>query len=393
MFSSSLRKGLLAASRQGLRQPCTSRGARALIHHHNHSSLWDQVSRGGKAHPSREFTRHAQRVIVKVGTAVLQPAEGYQHHIALGRLGVLVEQLAGLVSNGQQPILVTSGAIGIGKQRLRNHQLITRPINELRRMEAQGMDEKASASAGQAVLMSLYDRLFQNLDCMSSQVLLTDNDFKSKDFRRTLRHTIGQLLDMNVVPIVNENDAVYAHKPDQVDMNFWDNDSLAALLAQELDAELVVLLSNVDGVYTGPPDDPKSELIHTWCPEIHEKIIKYGDKSSAGRGGMTAKVDAAWKAAQNCCPVIIASGKNHDSIGSIMRGELVGTLFDKRAAEQYYMEQEMLKKTGGTARQLAIASREASRKMQELSGADRKRVLMRVADALEQNMDTVLEVL
>lgn len=340
-------------------------------------------------HPSRQFTRTAKRVIIKVGTAVLQPDEHYQHHIALGRLGVLVEQLARLVSNGQQPILVTSGAIGIGRQRLKNHQLISRPINELKRLNT-SIDDKASASAGQAVLMSLYDTLFQQLDCMSSQVLVTDDDFKTKEFRRTLRHTITELLEQNVIPIVNENDAVYTPKIDRRSMDFWDNDSLAALLAKELDAELLVLLTNVDGLFTGPPDAPDSNLIHTYCPDIHRELITFGEKSSVGRGGMTAKVDAAWDAAQFGCPVIIASGKNHNTIESIMRGDLIGTLFCRNAASEYLQEQKVRQRRGGSARDLTSAARMAARRLQALSTEERSNMLRRVASSLEESTDAIM---
>lgn len=353
------------------------------------SAIWNHGE--ARRHPSREFTSTARRVIVKVGTAVLTSDQGYQHHISLGRLGVLVEQLARLVNNGQQPILVTSGAVGIGRQRLKNHQLISRPINALRNLD-NSIDEKAAASAGQAVLMSLYDTLFQQLDCMSSQLLLTDDDFKTKEFRSTLRKTVDDLLEMNVIPIFNENDAIYnLPYTDAKSRDFWDNDSLAALLAKELDAELLILMTDVDGVYTGPPREPSSELIHTYCPELHAEMITFGSKSSVGRGGMMAKVDAAWDAALYGCPVIICSGKGHNVLERVMQGELVGTLFSKIEARIAMEEHKQLMKRGGNAREMALSARQASRALQALPTEGRNAALLRVADALEKNAEKILE--
>ncbi|KAH9617727.1 hypothetical protein KSS87_016646, partial [Heliosperma pusillum] len=159
---------------------------------------------------------------------------------------------------------------------------------------------------------------------------------------------------------------------------FWDNDSLAALLALELKADLLILLSDVDGLYSGPPSDPRSKLISTYVKEKHQGEITFGDKSRLGRGGMTAKVKAAVYAAYAGIPVIIASGKATDNIIKVLNGLRIGTLFHKDAHLW-----GSAKETG--AREMAVAARDCSRRLQALTSQERKQILLDIADALEAN--------
>ncbi|XP_074582434.1 delta-1-pyrroline-5-carboxylate synthase 1-like isoform X2 [Curcuma longa] len=228
--------------------------------------------------------------------------------------------------------------------------------------------------------MALYDVLFSQLDVTSSQLLVTDNDFKDPDFRIQLCQTVNTLLSLKVIPVFNENDAMSTRRAPYEDSSgiFWDNDSLAALLALELKADLLILLSDVEGLYSGPPSEPNSRLIHTYVKEKHHAEITFGDKSRVGRGGMTAKVKAAVYAAYAGTPVVITSGFTTDSILKVLQGEKVGTLFHQDAINWGLPRED-------SARDMAVSARECSRQLQRLSSDTRKKILMDIADALEAN--------
>ncbi|CAN6442843.1 unnamed protein product [Victoria cruziana] len=326
--------------------------------------------------PTRGFVRDVKRVILKVGTAVVTRADG---RIALGRLGALCEQVKELNYQGYEVILVTSGAVGVGRQRLRYRRLVNSSFADLQKPQHE-LDGKACAAVGQSGLMALYDTLFTQLDVSSSQLLVTDYDFKEPNFRKQLSETVNALIDLKVIPIFNENDAISTRKAPYEDSSgiFWDNDSLAALLALELKADLLILLSDVDGLYSGPPSDPKSKLIHTYIKEKHQGEITFGDKSRLGRGGMTAKVKAAVCAAYAGIPVVIVGGSSADNILKVLQGKRVGTLFHQDA-HLWIPEKHT------SAREMAVSARECSRRLQALSSQDRKKILLDIADALEAN--------
>ncbi|CAF1700767.1 BnaC03g72600D [Brassica napus] len=329
---------------------------------------------------SRAFAKDVKRIVVKVGTAVVTGKGG---RLALGRLGALCEQLAELNSDGFEVILVTSGAVGLGRQRLRYRQMINSSFADLQKPQSE-LDGKACAGVGQSSLMAYYETMFDQLDVTAAQLLVNDSSFRDKDFRKQLSETVKSMLDLSVIPIFNENDAISTRRAPYQDSSgiFWDNDSLAALLALELKADLLILLSDVEGLYTGPPSDPDSKLIHTFIKEKHQDEITFGDKSRLGRGGMTAKVKAAVNAAYAGIPVIITSGFSTENIDKVLRGLRVGTLFHQDACQWAPV-------TDSTARDMAVAARESSRKLQALSSEDRKQILYNVADALEANVETI----
>lgn len=326
--------------------------------------------------PSRGFFKDVKRLIIKVGTAVVTRTDG---RLALGRLGALCEQIKDLNSLGYEVIVVTSGAVGLGRQRLKYRRLVNSSFADLQKPQVD-FDGKACAAVGQNNLMALYDTLFSQLDVTSAQLLVTDSDFRDKGFRKQLDQTVKSLLALRVIPIFNENDAVSTRRAPYEDSSgiFWDNDSLAALLALELKADLLVLLSDVEGLYSGPPSDPQSKLIHTYIKEIHQSEITFGDKSRVGRGGMTAKVKAAVNAAYAGIPVVITSGYAPENIMKVLQGERVGTLFHQDA-HLWVPVKEV------SGREMAVAARESSRRLQALSSQDRKKILLGVADALEAN--------
>ncbi|RXH94506.1 hypothetical protein DVH24_024190 [Malus domestica] len=322
---------------------------------------------------SRAFLKDVKRLVIKVGTAVVTRNDG---RIALGRLGALCEQLKELNSQGYEIILVSSGAVGLGRQRLRYRKLVNSSFADLQKPQVE-LDGKACAAVGQNCLMALYDTLFSQLDVSSAQLLVTDSDFRDRDFRRQLGETMKSLLSLKVIPIFNENDAVSTRRAPYEDSSgiFWDNDSLAALLALELKADLLILLSDVDGLYSGPPSDQRSKLIHTYIKEKHQTEITFGDKSRVGRGGMTAKVKAAVNAAYAGIPVVITSGFAAGNIFKVLQGQRIGTLFHQDA-HLWAPVKEI------DARGMAVAARESSRRLQITSLAKSVRVLANMEDPI-----------
>ncbi|CAM8976953.1 unnamed protein product [Rhodiola kirilowii] len=331
--------------------------------------------------PTRKFVNDVKRVIIKVGTAVVTRADG---RLALGRIGALCEQLKELSSRGIEVILVTSGAVGVGRQRLRFRKLINSSLADLQKPQNE-IDGKACAAVGQSSLMALYDALFSQLDVDSSQLLVTDNDFRNPDFRKQLSQTVNSLLDLKVIPIFNENDSISTRRAPYEDSSgiFWDNDSLAALLALELKADLLVLLSDVDGLYSGPPSDPKSKLISTYIKEEHQDQITFGDKSRLGRGGMTAKVKAAVCAAYAGVPVVITSGFVPNNIIKVIDGQRIGTLFHQDAKLLAPVKEI-------DSRQMAVDARDCSRRLQGIDSEKRKQILLDIASALEANERSII---
>ncbi|KAK8330330.1 hypothetical protein V6Z12_A11G388900 [Gossypium hirsutum] len=328
--------------------------------------------------PIRAFLIDVKRLIVKVGTAVVTRHDG---RLAVGGLGLYLKELN---SQGYEVVLVTSGAVGLGRQRLRYRKLVNSSLADLQNPQVE-LDGKACAAVGQNSLMALYDTLFSQLDVTSSQHLVTDSDFRNDSFREQLSETVKSLLALKVIPVFNENDAVSTRRAPYEDSSgiFWDNDSLAGLLAMEVKADLLVLLSDVEGLYSGPPSDPNSKLIHTYIKEKHQAEITFGDKSRLGRGGMTAKVDAAVCAASSGIPVVITSGYATDNIIKLLQGKPVGTLFHKDA-HLWTSVNEV------DAREMAVAARECSRRLQAMSSEDRRKLLLDVADALEANESLIM---
>ncbi|XP_019464818.1 PREDICTED: delta-1-pyrroline-5-carboxylate synthase-like [Lupinus angustifolius] len=348
-----------------------------IVHHLNSISEnedWCNVD------PSRAFVGNVKRLVVKVGTAVVTRSDG---RLAVGRIGALCEQLKELNTQGYEVILVTSGAVGLGRQRLRYRRLANSSFSDLQNPQNE-LDGKACAAVGQSCLMALYDTMFSQLDVTSSQLLVNDGFFRDAGFRKQLSDTVSSLLDLRVIPIFNENDAVSTRKAPYEDSSgiFWDNDSLAGLLALELKADLLVLLSDVEGLYNGPPSDPNSRLIHTYIKEKHQGEITFGDKSRLGRGGMTAKVNAAVCAAYAGIPVVITSGFATNNIMRVLQGERIGTVFHKDAHLWINIKEV-------SAHEMAVAARDGSRQLQVLSSEERKKILLAMADALEKNTSTI----
>jgi glutamate 5-kinase len=273
-----------------------------------------------------EIISHAHRVVIKLGTAVLMREEG---GISLARFYSFVESIAELVKSGKEVLLVTSGAIGLGAQKL---ALAQRPrLLPLK---------QACAAVGQGRLMAVYSEAFEQFDIITSQILLVEDDFTNRRRYLNLRSTIAELLRLRVLPIINENDVVSTveletEKINQKrKVNFGDNDKLSALVASNLDADLLVILTDVDGLYNSDPRlDPNATLIS----EVRdiEPVVQLlaqnptspESASKLGRGGIRTKLEAAKVATESGCATLIASGKTPDVIGRLFTAENLGTLF------------------------------------------------------------------
>lgn len=264
---------------------------------------------------TREHIKSAKRIVVKVGTSTLLYDNG---KLNLYRIEQLVRELADLSSQGKEVILVSSGAIGAGVVRM---GLAKRPA---------GVKEKqALAAVGQGMLMHIYDKLFAEYGQVAGQVLLTrDNYVQHKQYNNS-RNTLLTMLKMGVVPIINENDAVAVDE-----VKIGDNDNLSAMVAALVDADVLLILSDIDGVYTSnPAKDPNATLIHEIAeitPQIEQ--IAGGAGSDMGTGGMSTKIEAAKIATASGVTMCIASGAEKDIIRRIVAGEQMGTVFPPKEA-------------------------------------------------------------
>ncbi len=247
--------------------------------------------------------------MIKLGTRVLTRGDNTVDEPVLGRI---VHQAGALLSGGRQVLIVTSGAIALGLGRM---GLASRPreINLL----------QAAASLGQSRLMQAYERKFAEAGCETAQVLLTLEDIQSRERYLNIRNTIVTLWQHRAVPVVNENDTVSFRE-----ITFGDNDMLSAHIANMIDADLLVLLSDIDGFYSADPKtDPQATLIPT-VERVEDRLFELakGKGSAFSLGGMESKLHAARVATASGVAVIIARGKSAD-LAAIFAGEEVGTYF------------------------------------------------------------------
>jgi len=291
---------------------------------------------------TRSELKKAKRVVIKLGSAVVTRADG--QGLALGRLAAIIEQVAEIQNSGADCIMVTSGAVAFGKQKLSQELLMSMSMRETlssvdRTSElkniAQHELKRPNAAVGQSGLMALYEAMFRNYGILVGQVLVTKQDFFNDDTREQLFNTIRELMALNIIPIINTNDAVSPPPQDSVmqgTLNITDNDSLASRVAVDINADLAILMSDVDGIYDRPPKDDGAQLLHYFNPKNTDKI-KFGDKSNFGTGGMESKVKSAGFALDHGCSVIICNGMKYNTIRSIMAGENIGTMFSPLEVE------------------------------------------------------------
>lgn len=261
----------------------------------------------------RSKLKEVRRVVVKVGTKIIC---GNRGELDLHRIESLVQDLAVLWGKGLDVILVSSGSIGAGVGRL-----------GLSRKPRTIPEKQAAAAVGQGILMQHYETFFTPHGVVVAQVLLTREDITNRERYLNARHTLQSLLGFRVVPIVNENDTVAVEE-----IRFGDNDTLAALVACLVDADLVILLTDLDGYYTADPNkNMEAELIpeiYAITPEI--EAAAGGRGSALATGGMETKIMAAKIAMQAGIPLIIANGMKKGTLQAILKGEQIGTLFVPR---------------------------------------------------------------
>lgn len=264
--------------------------------------------------PPRPAIAASRRTVIKVGTRVLTDQRG---RIALTRFSCVLDAAARLHRAGVQVLVVSSGAVGLGREAL---GLDATP---------EELDQRqACAAVGQGLLMSLYQSAFERLGLRCGQVLLTQSDFEDRTRYLNLRNTLNALLRRGAVPIINENDAVATEELVPVEDSdrrvFGDNDKLSALVAAELEADLLVLLTDVDGVFDR---DPRREPGARLMTRLEDPSAVSTGGASGGRGGMRSKVVAAAVASRAGCHTVIASGLDPTALDRVLAGEEVGTWF------------------------------------------------------------------
>ncbi|KAK6487278.1 delta-1-pyrroline-5-carboxylate synthase-like isoform X1 [Huso huso] len=347
----------------------------------------------GKSFVHRSELKHAKRIVVKLGSAVV--TRGDECGLALGRLASIVEQVSVLQNQGREMMIVTSGAVAFGKQRLRHEILLSQSVrqalhsgqNHLKEMSVPVLEARACAAAGQSGLMALYEAMFTQYSICAAQILVTNLDFHDDQKRRNLNSTLHELLRMNIVPIINTNDAVVPPPEPNSDLqgvnviSIKDNDSLAARLAVEMKADLLIALSDVEGLYDLPPESDDAKLIDIFYPGDQQSIT-FGTKSRVGIGGMEAKVKSALWALQGGTSVVIANGTDPKVTGhvitDIVEGKKVGTFFSE------------VKPAGPTVEQQAEMARSRGRTLSSLLPQQRAEIICQLADLLTDQREDIL---
>ncbi len=267
--------------------------------------------------PSERTTlKFKQRIVIKIGSSSLtHPETGDLNFLKIERLVRVISDLKG---RGKEVVLVSSGAIAAGRQALH----FSGNPNHL-------SQKPASAAIGQARLMMVYQKLFSEYNQTAAQVLLTKDTMVNDSSRYNAQNTFDELLKLGAVPIVNENDTVSTSEIPLVD-NFGDNDRLSAIVAALIGADLLILLSDIDGLYS---DDPRTNSQASFISLVHEitpRLLAMGKEtsgSSVGTGGMAAKLAAARIATDSGSDMVIANGADVEVIYQIIEGEEKGTLF------------------------------------------------------------------
>lgn len=255
--------------------------------------------------------KDANRMVFKFGTNILRNDNG---EISLTRLYSFIEDIATLRKSGKEVLVVTSGAVGLGAKKL---NVDTSQSTVLK---------QAAASVGQQILMSIWQDGFEKYGICVAQILLTEEDFSNRKKYLSLRNTLSKLLELGIIPIINQNDAVSPSELEHV--CFSDNDKLSAIVASKLDADLLVMVSDIDGLFDkNPKEYPDAKKIDV-VEKVTSKIEKLASGASlGGRGGMITKLSAAKVVTSSGLYAMIVNGKKPQIIKKIFEEENVGTLF------------------------------------------------------------------
>lgn len=283
----------------------------------------------------RQDIAAARRIVIKLGTHVITHPEA---GLALGRLCSLVEGVAAIHRQGREVVLVSSGAVGMGQ----------RALGLRHRPDSLGL-RQACAAVGQGQLMALYSQNFGQLGVKVAQVLLTQEDLGDRDRALCVRTTLTRLLELDVVPILNENDSVSVRElveyrrgqgVEGPTLEFGDNDGLSARVAVALDADLLVLLTDVDGLFTANPrTDPTAQRIGELADIDDTTLARAVGGSIGGTGGMASKLEAARLASRAGIPVLITSGHHPGALELALGGADVGTLVSPQSRRSQHRRQ------------------------------------------------------
>ena len=270
----------------------------------------------------REILKDKKRIVIKIGSSSLtHPKAGA---LNLTKLEVLVREISDLHNMGKDVIVVSSGAIAVGR---RAAGLGHRP--------SETKEKQACAAIGQARLMMIYQKLFSEYNQLAAQILMTKRTVMDNLSRFNALNTFRELLKLGAIPIVNENDTVSTYE-----MQFGDNDTLSAIVAALIDADLLLLLSDIDGLFTDDPNsNPNAELIHV-VEKLDDHLLKMGKSTSTsdvGTGGMASKLTAAKLASAAGTDMVIANGEDFRNIHRVIEGQDCGTLFLSHKKDEFYL--------------------------------------------------------
>lgn len=270
----------------------------------------------------RERLRDKKRIVVKIGSSSLtHPQSG---RLNLMKLEVLVRELSDLHNQGKDVVLVSSGAIAVGSAAMG----FTEKPKELEK-------KQACAAVGQARLMMIYQKLFSEYNQTAAQILMTKNTMVNNLNRKNAQNTFQELLKMGAIPIVNENDSISTYE-----IEFGDNDTLSAVVSALIGADLLILLSDIDGLFTDDPNtNPRAEFIDV-VENLDEHFLEMGKESTGskvGTGGMATKLAAAEIATAAGADMVIANGKDFHVLHRIIQGRNYGTIFAANRKEEFYL--------------------------------------------------------
>ncbi len=258
-------------------------------------------------------TGNVKRVVFKFGTNILRNDEG---DISLSRLYSFVEDISKLYKKGKEVIIVSSGSVALGMKKLC-------PVKTASNTT---IDKQAAASIGQPFLMKIWQEGFEKYGLTVSQVLLTEDDFSNRKRYLNLRNTLNRLLECGIIPIINQNDTVSTSEVAQV--CFSDNDKLSALVASKLDADLLIMVSDIDGLYDKNPKEFDDAKLIPVVEKVTSKIEKLASGASlGGRGGMITKLSAAKVVTNSGSTAMIVNGKREGILKKVFNNEDVGTVF------------------------------------------------------------------
>ena len=272
-----------------------------------------------------DFTKK-KRVVVKIGSSSLN--RGETGNLNFTKLEHLVRELCDMRNRGMDVCLVSSGAIAVGRQ--------TIGLNERPKDIS---TKQACAAVGQARLMTIYQKLFGEYNQMVAQILMTKNTMVNNTNRRNAQNTFNQLLAEGVIPIVNENDSVSSYEFQNL-VKFGDNDTLSSVVAALIGADLLILMSDIDGLFTDDPNsNPDAEFIDIVenMDDNMRKLGKSSTGSNVGTGGMATKLTAAIIATAAGADMVIANGNDFHNIHRIMEGKNCGTLFVGNKKEEFFL--------------------------------------------------------